>query len=81
MSNRTVTFTEFRKHASELLSAVEGGETLVVLRHGRPIAEISPPSSEHGTTPSWKKPGLRLAVTGASLSAAILQERSREDVL
>ena len=31
---KTVTFTEFRKHASGLFSDVEGGENLLVLRHG-----------------------------------------------
>ena len=77
---KTVTFTDFRKHASELFSAVEQGETLLVLRHGKPIAEISPPSSGEGSPPSWKRPGLRLTAKGANLSAAILQERRREDL-
>jgi prevent-host-death family protein len=78
---RTVTFTEFRRKASQLLSDVEGGQTIVVLRHGKPIAEVSPPQGERGDRPSWKRPGLRLASKGASLSAAILEERRREDVL
>ena len=77
---KTVTFTEFREHASELLSEVEKGSSLLVLRHGKPIAEISPPSLQRGDSPSWKRPGLRLAVKGAGLSAAILQERRNEDV-
>jgi antitoxin (DNA-binding transcriptional repressor) of toxin-antitoxin stability system len=77
---KTITFTEFRKHASRLLSDVEKGETFQVLRHGKPIAEISPPSTEHGAKPSWKRPGLRLTAKGASLSSAILEERRREDV-
>lgn len=77
---KTITFTEFRKHASGLLSDVEKGETFLVLRHGKPIAEISPPSTEQGTKPSWKRPGLRLTAKGASLSSAILEERRREDV-
>ncbi len=78
---KTVTFTEFRKRASGVLSDVEKGETFLVLRHGKPIAEISPPSREHTSTPSWKRPGLRLTAKGASLSAAIREERRREDVL
>jgi antitoxin (DNA-binding transcriptional repressor) of toxin-antitoxin stability system len=78
---KTITFTEFREHASELLSEVEKGSTLLVLRHGKPIAEISPPSAQRSETPSWKRPGLRLTAKGAGLSAAILQERRREDVL
>lgn len=78
---KTITFTEFRKHASGLFSDVEKGERFLVLRHGKPIAEISPPSTEQGIGLSWQRPGLRLAARGASLSSVILQERRREDVL
>jgi antitoxin (DNA-binding transcriptional repressor) of toxin-antitoxin stability system len=78
---KTITFTEFRKHASGLLSDVEKGETFLVLRHGKPIAEISPASPERGARPSWKRPGLRLTAKGASLSSAIIEERRRENVL
>ena len=77
---KTITFTEFRRHASSLFSAVEDGEIIVVLRHGRPIAEISPVSRKDDM-PSWKKPGLRLAAKGTELSSAILEERERENVL
>jgi len=77
---KTITFTEFRKHASSLFSDVEKGEIIVILRYGKPIAEITPVSQE-AADPSWKKPGLRLFVKGARLSSAILEEREREDVL
>ena len=76
---KTITFTEFRKHASTLFSDVESGEVIVVMRHGKPIAEISPPAKSE--LPSWKKPGLRLSVKGTELSSAILEERERENVL
>jgi len=77
---KTISFTEFRKHASSVFSAVEEGEIIVVLRHGRPVAEISP-VSQKDKVPSWKKPGLRLSVKGTKLSSAILEERERESVL
>ncbi len=73
----TVTLTEFRSHASGMLTRVEHGETLVVLRHGRPIAEVSPAAREGDPQPSWKKPALRLTAKGAALSSAILEERTR----
>ncbi len=79
---KTVKFTEFRKHASELFSDVEGGENLVVLRHGKPVAEILPvssPNREGGA--SWKRQGLRLCAKGAALSKAIIEDRRGEDVL
>jgi len=72
---RTITFTEFRSKASLLLSEVEKGEVVIILRHGKPIAQISPPEINNEGIPSWKKPGLRLVTTGSSLSSAILEER------
>lgn len=76
---KTVSFTEFRKHASHLLSDVEKGEMLVVIRHGKPIAEIKP-LTEEPKKPSWKRPGLRLLIKGTQLSSAILEERERESL-
>ena len=78
---KAVPFTEFRKHASELFSDVEGGENILVLRHGKPIAEISPVSPSPEGVLSWKRRGLRLTAKGASLSKAIREERRGEDVL
>ena len=78
---KSVTFTEFRKHASGLFSDVERGENLLILRHGKPIAEISPVSPTPDGIPSWKQRGLRLTVAGADLSTAIIEERRSEDVL
>ena len=72
---KTVTFTEFRKHASALFSDVQDGEIIHVVRHGKPIAEISPLHSEEKKEFSWKRPGLRLSMKGESLSKAILEER------
>ncbi|MDD5167833.1 MAG: type II toxin-antitoxin system Phd/YefM family antitoxin, partial [Syntrophales bacterium] len=60
---KTVSFTEFRKNASNYFSAVEAGEVLVVIRHGKAIAEIKP-TTEGRKMPAWKKPGLRLSVKG-----------------
>lgn len=76
----TVTLTDFRSHASGMLTRVEQGETLVVLRHGRPIAEVSPIAQKDNSQPSWKRPALRLSTKGAGLSSAILEERAHEDV-
>lgn len=77
----TIPFTEFRRNASGLLDRVEKGEALLVIRHGRPVAEITPVIGNERRTPSWKRPGLRLVAKGGRLSAAIIEERKREDVL
>ncbi|WP_084503411.1 type II toxin-antitoxin system Phd/YefM family antitoxin [Desulfatirhabdium butyrativorans] len=76
---KTVSFTEFRKHASNLFSDVENGEMIVVVKHGKPIAQIKP-FKEESRKPSWKKPGLRLAINRAQLCSAILEERDHESL-
>ena len=72
---KTITFTDFRKRASGFISEVEHGETLVLLRRGRPVAEIVPFSDRVQNIPSWKQPGIRLRTRGSDLSSAILEER------
>jgi len=72
---RSITFTEFRKNASSFISKVENGESIQLIRHGRPVAEFRPIKDDDKMLPAWKQPGLRLAIEGASLTQAILQER------
>ena len=71
----TVSFTEFRNRASALLDDVERGEIVRILRHGKPVAEVSPLSSERPERPSWKRPGIKLSAKGIGLSRAIVDER------
>lgn len=71
----SIPFTEFRKNASALISAVDRGENIELTRHGKPVAEISPVSPEKTSPPAWKQPGLRLVTKGDGLSQAILQDR------
>ena len=52
---KSLSFTEFRKRASEILTLVEKGETVRVIRHGKTVAKIVPAESEekfrHGSGP------------------------------
>jgi antitoxin (DNA-binding transcriptional repressor) of toxin-antitoxin stability system len=73
---KVVTFTEFRQNATTYFDVVEKGETVRVLRHGKPIAEVVPAPVEEGMV-SWKKPGLKLSIKGVSLSREILRERKQ----
>lgn len=73
---RQVSFTEFRKNAASFFNSVEQGETIRVLRHGKPIAEVVPTRAVPRAL-SWKRPGLMLETRGASLSREILRERKR----
>jgi len=71
---KSVSFTEFRKEASELLDLVEQGETVCVLRHGKAVARVVPADPARRPA-AWKRPGLRLVAAGASLSRTLLKER------
>ena len=73
---KVVTFTEFRQNAATYFDVVEKGETVRVLRHGKPVAEVVPAPAEEGMV-SWKQPGLKLSIRGASLSREILKERKQ----
>ncbi len=72
---KTVTFTDFRKKASDFITEVEHGETIILLRRGKPVAEVIPYSDRPQRKPSWKQPGIRLKIKGSDLSSAILEER------
>jgi antitoxin (DNA-binding transcriptional repressor) of toxin-antitoxin stability system len=71
---KTVTFTEFRRNASKFFDLVEKGVTVEVLRHGKPVAQVSPVNGGK-RIPSWKSPGLRLVVPGAHIARAVIEER------
>jgi prevent-host-death family protein len=75
---KTINFTNFRKKASGLLKEVEQGERLLLTRHGKPIAEVIPPSHETKEDASWKQPFTPLEMKGLNLSSAVLEEREDE---
>ena len=69
------TFTELRAHAKRFFDAVERGETVRVLRNGKPIAEIIP---IRAATPSWKSGALPMTIKGLDLSREIIKDRVGE---
>ena len=75
---KTVSFTDFRKNASGFIAELEHGETLILLRRGKPVAEVIPFSASLQRTPAWKKPVIRLKMQGRDLSSAILEDREAE---
>jgi len=62
------------KKASDFITEVEHGETLVLLRRGKPVAEIIPFSDRVQRLPAWKQPSIRRRTSGSDLSSAILEE-------
>jgi len=74
----SIPLSEFRANASAMIDLVEQGETVRILRHGKPVAELVPPRAEESVKlPSWKKPFQPVLLPpGVSLSQAVLDERS-----
>lgn len=67
------TFTEVRNHAKHYFDLVGKGESVRVLRNGRPIADIVPIVAD---LPSWKRRQAQpLVLDGVALSRMILEER------
>jgi antitoxin (DNA-binding transcriptional repressor) of toxin-antitoxin stability system len=70
---KQVTFTELRNHAKTYFDFAESGETIRVLRNGKPIADIVPVIAD---LPSWKRRKAQpLVIEGESVSRLILEER------
>jgi prevent-host-death family protein len=42
-----VSTAEAKNRLTELIRVVEGGEPVVITRHGRPVAQLAPPPVEH----------------------------------
>lgn len=61
---RTVSLVEAKAHLSELLTTVEAGEEVVITRHGRAVAKVSP-----AKTPKQPLPLQRLAALRAKMPA------------
>ncbi len=53
---QVLSLSEFRAHASEMLDLVEKGETVRILRHGKPVAELVPVRSDEAEAPSYLQP-------------------------
>jgi antitoxin (DNA-binding transcriptional repressor) of toxin-antitoxin stability system len=70
---KQVTFTEVRNHAKQYFDLVALGESVRVLRNGKPIADIVPVMVD---LPSWKRRQAQpLVLDGVSVSRMILEER------
>jgi len=75
----SVPLSEFRAHASAMIDLVEKGETVRIMRHGKPVAELVPiqPKAEQ-KVPRWKVPIEPLNLIrsdGKSGAQLIIEER------
>lgn len=75
----TIALSEFRANASAMIDLVERGETVRILRHGKPVAELVPAKPElPGKVPSWKRavePLEYVRSDGKTLAQLIIEER------
>ena len=70
---KQATFSELRNHAKQYFDIVESGESVRIVRNGKPIADIVPLPQD---LPSWKRRLAQpLVIDGASLSSVILEDR------
>ena len=70
---KQATFTEVRNHAKQYFDIVESGESVRVIRNGKPIADIVPVLFD---VPSWKRRKAQpVILDGVAVSQMILQER------
>ena len=74
----SVPLSEFRANTSAMIDLVEKGETVRILRHGKPVAELVPMQPQAAQkVPSWKQPFEPVVLSpGVSLSQAVLDERN-----
>ena len=74
----TIPLSEFRANASAMIDRVERGETVLILRHGKPVAELRPVRPDVAVEiPSYKRPfePLLQLPLGCSAVKALLDER------
>jgi prevent-host-death family protein len=77
----TLPLSEFRANVSAMLDLVEQGETVRILRHGKPVAELVPlKADEPKALPHWKQPITPRKVQrpdGKTIAQLIIEEREQ----
>ncbi|HVR54350.1 MAG TPA: type II toxin-antitoxin system Phd/YefM family antitoxin [Pseudorhodoferax sp.] len=78
---QTLPLSEFRANASAMLDLVEKGETVRILRHGKPVADLVPVRDDAAErVPSWKRkiePLLIVRPDGKTGAQLIIEERDQ----
>lgn len=79
----TLPLSEFRANVSAMLDLVEQGQTVRILRHGKPVAELVPVKAEEAAAkalPHWKQPITPRKVRrpdGKTVAQLIIEEREQ----
>lgn len=72
----TLPLSEFRANASSTLDLVQQGQTVRIMRHGKPVADLVPVRVSSGDSlPNWKRPFAPVQLApGVSLAQAVRDE-------
>jgi prevent-host-death family protein len=74
----TVNLAQAKAHLSKLLDQVEGGEKVVITRHGKPVANLSAVAPSKQPLP-WKEiEDMRAKQPRSRISSAVLLRRLRD---
>lgn len=74
----TVSLAEAKAHLSELLNSVEAGEEIVITRHGRAVARVSPLEKQKQPLPLERLAALRKTVPAWAEPSANLVRQQRD---
>lgn len=73
-----VSVNEARQNFKELLNRAAEGEEIMIVRHGRPIAKISPPPPVRRPLPDMTEFQKSITYTGKPLSQMVIEEREKD---
>ncbi|MCB2003669.1 MAG: type II toxin-antitoxin system Phd/YefM family antitoxin [Burkholderiaceae bacterium] len=75
----TLPLSEFRANASSTLDLVQQGQTVRIMRHGKPVADLVPVREQAGDDlPNWKRPFAPVQLPpGVSLAQAVRDDPDR----
>lgn len=51
---REMTVRQANQNFSQVISAAEGGETIVITKNGKPVAKITPQTADRTSDPEWR---------------------------
>jgi len=69
---------EARNRLSSLLDRVEEGAEVILLRRGKEVARLVPPSGKGRRLPSLRDFRLSIKLQGSPLSETVIQDRQEE---
>ena len=75
----TVSLVEAKAHLSELLDKVENGETVVITRHGKPIANVTAAAQPRQPIPFEQLRAFRATMPRRRGSSATAIRKMREE--